>query len=273
MNKTIYEYKSYKRYLIDLISAQPKRGRGFRTSLAEAASCQMAYISQVLGGERHFTYEQAEGINAFLGHSEDEARMFLLLVSYERAGTSALRTRYEKEMNREVQRNLTLKERFKAKEILSRELQATYYSSWYYAAVHIALTIPSLRTKEALARNFELRLPTVVKVLEFLTSVGLAEHRGNEYFPGLANIYVGNDSPLITQHHTNWRMRAIASLDPHNVWDLHYSAVVSIPKADFDKLKALFVKTIEEARRHWTEAKNEDQLCAVSVDWFRVGKE
>jgi uncharacterized protein (TIGR02147 family) len=240
--------------------------------LAEAASCQIAYVSQVLGGDRHFTFEQAEGINSFLGHNEDEARMFLLLLSFERAGTPALRTRYQKEINAAVQRHLTLKDRFKAKEVLSREVQATYYSSWYYAAIHIALTIPALRTKEALSRAFDLKISTVLEVLDFLTGVGLAQKQGLEYFPGVANVYLGNDSPLIVQHHTNWRMRAIAALDPLNRTDLHYSAVVSIPADEFEKIKSLMAKSIEVARKHWNEAKNEDQLCAISVDWFRVGK-
>lgn len=272
MKKTIFEYKSYKNYLNDLIAAHPKRGRGLRTAFAQAASCQMASISRVLSGDGHFTFEQAQRISSYLGHSDDESRFFLLQLSYERSGTRDLKQWYEKEMDREVQRQLTLKDRFKVKEVLSYEVQATFYGTWYYTAIHIALTIPTLRTKDALAKAFGLKLSTVTAVLEFLLNVGLAEQRGTEYYPGLTNTFLGSDSPLITQHHTNWRMRAISSLDFNNKDDLHYSAVVTIPAEEFNKLKTLFTKTIEEARKHWQEPKSETEVCAVVMDWFRVIK-
>jgi hypothetical protein len=67
-------------------------------------------------------------------------------------------------------------------------------------------------------------------------------------------------------------MQSIASLDPNNRDDLHYSAVVSIPQGDFERLKAQFAKAIEEARKHWNQATNEEQLCAITLDWFRVSK-
>lgn len=270
MKKSVFDYKSYKDYLTDLIAAQPKKGRGFRTALAEGVPCQIAYISQVLTGTRHFTLEQIEGINRFLGHNEDEGRFFLLLANFERAGTPALRTHYQKEMRRELDRHLNLKERFKAKEVLTGEAQAIYFGCWYHSAIHIALTIPTLRTKDALARAFNLPNGTVSKSLEFLTSVGLAEQNGIEYRPGNSGVYLGSASPLISQHHTNWRNRAIASLDPNNQDDLHYSAVVSIPREDFEKIKAFLAKTIEEARKHWVEAKREEQLCAIAFDWYRL---
>lgn len=270
MKKTIFEYKTYKQYLSELIDSQPKKGRGFRTELAHAAHCQIAYVSQVLGGDRHFTFEQAEGINVYLEHSEDEARFFLLLLSHERAGTGKLRARYEKEIQRETEKHLTLKDRFKAKEVLSRETQMTYFSNWYFAAITMALTIAELRTKEALVRALGLKPSIVAKTLEFLVEAGLAEHRGTEYYPGVSNIYLGNDTPLIVQHHTNWRMRAIASLDAHNKDDLHYSAVVSIPSQEFAKIRETLTKAIEEARKHWVEATNEEQLCAVSMDWYKI---
>jgi len=270
MKYSVFDYQSYKAYLNELIVNHPKRGRGLKTALAAAAPCQMTYVSRVLNGDRHFTFEQAQGISTFLGHTEDESRFFLLLLSLEKAGTPNLRQWYKKEIDREIQRHLTLKDRFKAKEFLTREGQATFYGNWYYTAIHIALTIPSLRTKEALAKAFGIKLTTVSSVLEFLTSVGLAEQRGTEFVTGVTNTYLGSDSPLINQHHTNWRMRAISSLDNHNQDDLHYSAVVTIPADEFVKIKSSFAKTIEEARKHWNEAKNETDVCAVSLDWFRL---
>ncbi len=83
---------------------------------------------------------------------------------------------------------------------------------------------------------------------------------------------LGSDSPLIIQHHSNWRMQAIASLDPNNQEDLHYSAVVSIRAEDFEKIKTQLIKSVEDARKNWNEAHNEDQLCVMALDWFKLSE-
>ena len=136
----------------------------------------------------------------------------------------------------------------------------------------MALTIQSLRTKDAIAELLSLKVSTVATVLNFLKRAGLAEQKGMEFFPTNKSIYLGQDSPLICQHHANWRVQALASLDPQSREDLHYSAVVTIPQSEFTRIKAIFAKAIEEARQHWVGAVNEEQLCAVTLDWFSLNQ-
>ena len=96
MNKTIYQYRDYKKYLHDYIQSQPGKGYGFRSRIAETTHCDTAYVSQVLRQNAHFSLEQAEDLNDLLGHTQDESEYFLLLIQLARAGTPKLRARTEK---------------------------------------------------------------------------------------------------------------------------------------------------------------------------------
>jgi uncharacterized protein (TIGR02147 family) len=269
MQKTIFDYKEYKAYLNDTIEKAPKKGHGMRSALAQAAGCQTAYISQVLNGSAHLSLEQAEGINRFLGHQRDEAQFFLLLIQYDRAGTPALKDRLRGQITELIERRLVLKNRLDVKKTLSREHQATYYSAWYYAAIHILLTIPEFRTVSAIAKRIGLPSKRVSEVLEFLISVGLAERAGDSYRVGATRIHLESDSPLIAKHHANWRMQAIQALDRGAEENLHYSSVVSVSKDDLLKIKSMLVQSIESAKAVIKDSK-EETLCGFSLDFFNL---
>lgn len=244
-----------------------------KTAIAQAAQCQSTYVSQVLHGNRHFSLEQAELINLHLGHSPDESRYFILLVSYERAGNSALKDRLDHELKIEIEKYQNLKDRLKAKkEELSPEIQTAYYRTWYITAVHVCLTVSKLRTKGAISRALGLPLVQIAEALDFLTSAGLAEKRNNEFFTGNKVVFVGRDSPLLTHHHVNWRHQAIRSIELNRKEDVHYSAVVSITAQDAEKIRSLFLRSIEEAREVWKNSTDEQELQSICIDFFKVAQ-
>lgn len=94
---SIFEYRSYKAYLRDWLAADEKRGA--RTRLADAIRCHNGYVSQVLNGDAQFSLEQGELINRFLGHTKDQSSFLLLLIQYERAGTSTLKIHFDEQLN------------------------------------------------------------------------------------------------------------------------------------------------------------------------------
>lgn len=273
MKETIFDYQSYKTYLTDLIRSSPGRGRGMKSALAQAAQCQSTYVSQVLHGERHFSLEQAELINLHLGHSADEARFFILLVSRERAGNPALKARMSAEITAQIEKQQNLKDRLNAKkEELSPEVQANYYRTWYNTAIHVCLTVAGLRTKEAISRALGVPAAQVTESLEFMTSVGLARKVGNEFHTGNKVVFVGRDSPFLTHHHINWRQQAIRSLELNLKDDVHYSSVISVPSKEVARLRSLFLKAIEEAREIWKAPLEGEELHSICVDFFKIDR-
>lgn len=265
----IFAFQDYKAFVRHLIEARPNGGRGVRRLLAEALRCQVAYISHVLAGNYHFNGEQAEASARFFGLPKEETEYFLLLVSENRAGTAELRALYTRMLEERRTQNRQLQSRTKIHDTLGREEQATYYSHWYYAAVHMLLTIPAFRTPEAIRQRLGLSAKAVQETLKFLSRTGLARKEGNHYLPGPARLHLEANSPLIARHHANWRMAAINSLADESAHDMHYSAVVSCSAESLPLVRARMAKCLEECMDIIKPAA-EEKLVGICLDWFEV---
>ncbi|MGK5084243.1 TIGR02147 family protein [Bdellovibrionota bacterium FG-1] len=267
MDLSIFESTDYKRYLTEVDESRP---RGFRKALAQATHCQTAYISHVLNGSGHFNLEQAEATSRFLEMGRDETRFFLMLVEHNRAGTPSLRRVLGEQMDEMRERHLSLRKRVGIQATLSRENQATYYSSWHYAAVHMAVTVPSLRTRSALGRALRLSSRKLIEVLDFLVSVGLLNRQGDQLTSGSTLLHLEKDSPLIFQHHANWRGKAMASMhEEHADASVHYSSVVTLSAEDVQKIRALITQNLSEWIQIVKDSK-EEQVYGLGIDFFRV---
>lgn len=241
----IFDYRSYKPYLLAICGGKKIR-RGAKAQLAAAAQCQATYISQVLHGKAQLSPEQAERISRFLQHPKAEAQFFMLLLQKDRAGTNELRDFYVTQIEEQIVQRMNVVNRLGANNVLTEQQKAIFYSSWDYLAIHMALTIPELRTREALSHYFHLSVERVDKVLEFLVSCGLASQNKNKFETGVQVIRLGKESPHILQHHSHWRHQSIESLVRETERDLHYSAAVTLSKEDVLKLKERILDQIKE---------------------------
>lgn len=266
----IFDYRNYKSFLLAAAGGKKMR-RGTKAQLAEAAQCQSTYISQVLHGKAQLSPEQAERIARYLQLGKEETHFFMLLVYKERAGSKELKAYYLTQIEERIVQRLNVVNRLGAQNSLSDEQHAIFYSSWQYLAIHMALTIPELRTREALSKYFNISLDRTDKVLEFLVQVGLATQNKNIYTTGTPLIRLGKDSPHIFKHHGHWRQQSIESLERETTTDLHYSAVVTLSKADVLKLKERLLEHIKENLAVVRESP-EEEVYVYNLDFFSLKK-
>lgn len=269
MKDSIFEYKEYKKYVMDLIQSQRAEGRGLKRDLAEAIGCQSPFISQVLGGELQFNPDQALACAKFFGLNRDETDFFLLLISKARAASQDAKKYFQETIEAKQQAHRQIKNRMKMKESVDQENQLIYYSSWTYSAIHMALTIPELRTREALAKKFNLEVTSIDQILEFLVKAQLAEKKGTTFAPSGYWYHLEKNSPSIMKHHTNLHLKSLQSLDSPKDHDIHYSAVFSCSKEDLARLEELILKTLADFNALVRPSK-EEELAAVSLNLFRV---
>ena len=273
MNVSVFDHKDYKIFLNYRLD-NPKQGggHGARSRLSQAIGVQTAYTAQVLRGNAHFSGEQAEAINEFLGHSEEEGHYFLLLVLMARAGTRVLKMRYLKQMDVILQGRQNLKTRLGVKQSLSEMDQLTYYSSWHFAAIHALISIPELQSVKALSDHLRIDKQVVANAIELLLNSGLIV-RGisgeRPYGVGEARIHLGAESPLISKHHTNWRMQSVRALENPVPQNLHYSSAVSLSRADATILREQLARTIEQLKGV-VKKSPEEVAYAFSLDWFEI---
>ncbi|MBX3032874.1 MAG: TIGR02147 family protein [Bdellovibrionaceae bacterium] len=268
MNKSIYDFNNYKHYLVQVLGARGER-RGNRVKLAQHLNCQTAYISQVLNGHAQFSLEQAFEINSFLGHDRQEGEFFLLQVQWQRAGTVALKKHFQKQMEEILKNRALIKNRVESNQEVSSEHRAQYYSSWLYAALHVAISVPGLQTKAHLSEYFGLSLDVVAEAMEFLARIGLVQVRGNQYQVGSSHIHLGHDSHQIMKHHLNWRLQALTSLERRNAKDLHYSVVFSLSQKDAAAIRERFLSVIQENLKQVAPSP-EETVFATTLDFFEI---
>lgn len=271
MKKDVFEFRDYKSFLKAFIKEQPRGGRGVRMAMARAAGCPVSHVSQILTGKSHLSFEQAEGLNAFFGHTQEQSNFFFLLIQMARAGTPALRDRLHKQMQSILEKRLVLKERLGVKQSISEADQATFYSSWLYGAVHVLLTIPEFQSVQMVAQKLRLSMTRANEIVEFLQSIGLVTSTPDgRIVVGTTRIHLGSDSPLIAKFHTNWRIKSIQSLEKENFKeDLHYSSAITVSKADALMLKESLIKKIEEVKTVIRDSPAEELHC-FSLDFFSL---
>lgn len=268
--ESIFLYKNYKKYLNDLVESLPKKGFGVRIKLAEHIGCSVTYISQVLTADRDLSQEQAESINRFFNHNEEESYYFLLLVQYNRAGTIALKEFLKKKLQGLSEQHLNLKNRLQVSDDIRSEDQSEYYSSWQYTAIHCCLLTPHLNTPQLISETLKLPLERTQKILDFLVRVGIAEKSGITYKSGLKRIHLGDDSPMLNQHHANWRVKTIERLQSQSdKKDLNYSSVICISEKDAMQIREDLVNKISELKKVIKESQ-EEKLYSFNVDFFGI---
>lgn len=259
----IFEFEDYRKYLENIT-----KSRGMLSRLAEAAKCQPIYMSRIISGKAQLSLEQAGLIRGILQLDDVKFDYFILLVEFDRAGSSQMRAYFKSKIEAIRKDRLDMQKRFSEARTLTPEHQATYYSSSQYAAIHASLSVPELQTVQALTEGFGIGRERVIEILSFLVSVGLAVEESGRFRIGLARLHLGKNSNLIRQHHTNWRVEAIKALD-RNADDLHYSAVITASEEDVRVLREHWIKALEEFNKIVAPSK-EEKVQAIVLDFFSL---
>lgn len=267
----LFASAEYKSFLLSAIAAEPSGGRGVRKRLAQHIGCQLGYITQVLGGAAHFSQEQAEAVARFFHLSPKETEYFLLLVSHNRAGTKSLQAVYESLLSRRREEAKLLKNRLDIRSPKEKEYHQLYYSSWHYAAVHMAICIPSLRKPAELTEKLGIPVRKLAKVLALLEEHGLARKEQNEYTPTELALHLPSNSPLISKHHANWRLKAIQAVEEDRK-SMHYSGVISCSRKDLERIQEKLSRCLQECVAIVKESP-EEELAVLNLDLFSLLQE
>lgn len=260
--------KDYRAFLRQVVQEEGQE-RGYRKRLADQAGCQAAYFSQVLKGSVELTPEHADRLAAFWGFNELESEIFLTLVAHGRAGSPSLRERLHTKLERLKDEWLTKDETFQQPELSASDRALLYYSRWTYAAVHVLLTVPSLRTPEALAKHLALEKQEITEALERLEQIGLVEKHGGKWKVKTMSLHAPHGAAAADIHHQNWRVRALEVPEASKRSAVRYTSVHTISAADIAKVREILDHAIREARGVIGPSPEEKGACLL-IDYFEV---
>ncbi len=249
---TIFGFNEYREFLKKTAEDGP---RGIITTLAQAAGCQRSYLSQALSSKVHLTADQLFGISIFLKLDDQEQEYLLLLLEKEKA----INHLYLKKINQKLEKLKKSSQRLSKKISPKKEtkINDTYYSAWYYSAIHIATSIPTLKTEKDFAKLLNLSVKITTQVLKDLKSWGLILNKDGWEYNYDHQIHLNDESLLNRLNHGNWRNFVLSRpiLPEQNI---NYSSVFTVSRKDYYELRKSLLKFLDGQREFISNSKSEE---------------
>lgn len=266
---TIFEFTDYQRFLRKYIEGLPKKGWGFPQKLSEHLGIHPSQISQVLSGQRDFSIEQAIAVAEFISLSGLETDYFLNLVNLNRSGTTQAKDYYRKK-NQELKKlSLSLSHRVRQDKILTDEEKSIFYSSYVYSAVRLFGSVEGGVTLEQIKTRFGLTTDRAHEILVFLLRTELMTERSGKFHMGTQHTHVEKGSPYLTRHHMNWRVQSLERIENLDEHELQFTGPVSLSRKDFEKVREVLVKTVNDSLEIVKASPAEDVAC-INIDFFWI---
>lgn len=247
----------------------PKRGHGQFRKMAHFLNINSVNVTQIFKGTRDLSTEQACLLCEFFGLSDLEGQYFVGLVEFERAGHHKLKQMIQKRLDDILVKTQDLKNRLSSVSELTDETKAIFYSAWYYSAIRLSTSIPKLQDVDAIAKYLNLPLSTVNRTLEFLVQNGLCKESNGNLSMGPSTTHLEANSPLITRHHMNWRLKAIEKMDRLSTDELCLSMPCSLSEKSIKEIRKMLIESIEKVSRQ-IDVGPEENLACLNIDWFKI---
>lgn len=268
---SIFEYNDYRSYLFDSLGGDKRTGG--RQRLAKHVGCQPAYISQVIKGKNNMSLEQGILVSVFFSHSEIESEYFLNLIQMNDSGSKKLQSFFKKRNEQILKTSKNIKDNLKSKSFeLNKQDQSLYYSNRLYSLVHVAVSLPSIKSIEDLHLFLKADINELNDIIQFLIKVNIIKKNDNgELSTGPGHTFLTKESPFLKTHHQNLRRHASLKieLDLKNSDDLHYATYYTLSLKDFEKIKRNITEAISK-NLEIVEPSKEEVLCCNVIDFFKV---
>lgn len=279
----IFKYKDYRKYIINRIECFPKFGHGIRTKLASILNCRPSFITHVLNNRLDFTSEQALKIAVFFKLNDGEIDYFLLLIRFERAGNTELKSHIKKQIEKSkiyhiTQSMLTTRQDTDISNNYQIKDISIFTTSWPHMAVILLIAQEVAMTKSGLAKHLTINEDTLTSIIKDLINVNIVKMLDKNRLYVSKKDYEVILSNIIEEKnfHITWRNKLIDKLqttqrDLKSNSNIHYTLPVCLPESVILDVKSILedaIFTINSKIKNQNYEKQVDQLrpCAISID-------
>ncbi len=267
----IYSYQDYKEYINDRIRSQKNRGRGTYSKIAKFLGVSNVLVSQVLNGDRNFVRDKAFSLCLFFKMNELETDFFMTL--YEaNVATGEEHKKFLMARLGRIKIEL-IENQLDRKDVVSKEFQKVYYSSWLYSATRLSLMKTGVDTANDISRFLGFPVSTIQPILDFLVEANLVSKGLNgSYHVSDKNLHVPKDSEHVMNHHMNLKNLEINRIiDGVHEDEVCYSSLVVTSRKVVDSQIAKLKKVIKESSREFSKGESED-LVLFNLSLLNMSK-
>jgi len=266
----LFEYIDSRVLIRDRIKADRKGGHGQLSQICRHLKIHTSLLSQILGGTRDFSAEQALDLARYFGLSVQETEYFVLLIQWERAYTKDYKEYLEQKLKHLRKESLRLSTRIEKKRELTEEQRSIFYSSWLYSAIHLfASTAKDGVSLQAICERFALTKRKAASILNFLVECDFCTHGNGLYKMSTQMTFVEKGSPHLVRHHLNWRMKSMQVAETIEDEEMMFTAQISLSKKDFALIRETMAQLIQKISKQVEASKSED-VANLNLDLFWI---
>ncbi len=265
----VFEFDNYKKFVREKIKSMPKGGHGQFLKVAKLLNIHTTMVTHIFKGDSNLSVEQGLKICEYFGLNALETEYFIDLIHLERSGNSDSKEFYKKQLSYKKVRAQNLSERIEVKKVLDEKDQAVFYSNWYYSGIRLLSDIQKFQSPDSIAERLKIPVGRVNEVLEFLISRGLCVEENGKVKVGQTRTFVGRESPLVSRHHINWRMKVMQGFDSIPNEHLVFTNPIVISEKDFEKIREKLIQFVEEFRKI-SDPSPSEQMCCLNIDWVKI---
>jgi uncharacterized protein (TIGR02147 family) len=267
----IYDFDDYRKYTVARLKTMPNKGRGQSLKLSRHIGVHTSLISQVLKGYKDWSLDQAFGVCDFLGLNDSETKIYMNLVESERASRKSYREFLIRERNTIRKKSQDVRSRITEASELNDEQKGVFYSHWYFSAIRILTSLKGIKSAEKIADCLGLDIATVRYALDFLVRVKLCKYENSEFKMGPNRTHVSHDSPFVSRHHTNWRLKGIEMMNEPSELRLNFTSPMSLSRKDALEIRWMLLAFIQSVSSKIDPSPPEVPYC-LNIDWFPYSK-
>ena len=186
---------------------------------------------------------------------------------HNQAGTQRLKKKMLKSIEDAKQKAKQISGRIRSDIELSEEAKLIFYSNWFYSAIRNLTAVPQFQNAEAIAQRLGLPREIAQSAIEFLVERGLCKYENGLLQVGPQRTYVKADSPLVQQHHKNWRLQGFSKMGLKKSDDLFLTVPMSLSVEDAERIKTMLPAWFEEINKIIAPSPSETVRC-LNIDFF-----
>jgi uncharacterized protein (TIGR02147 family) len=267
----VFEYSNYKVFLKAWIKSKAKKGHGEQGRMATHLRLHSTMLSHIINGDKDFSAEQAVDLTEYLGLNELESDYFFALVQYARAGSEKLKRKFKKNIDTLLELSKQVSKRIPTEDVMSEHNKAIFYSSYHYSLIRQLSSLDKYNSREEMIRISQLPRSQANQIIDFLLQTGLCVEN-KKIRIGPKHTHLERTSPLIWQHHRNWRIKAFDRHSKLTDEELMFTAPLTISVNNFSIFKEKLLQLIEELKQIVGSEEPETVAC-LNIDWIKLLEE
>jgi uncharacterized protein (TIGR02147 family) len=265
----ILKFYDFNLYVTEYLNYLAKNEHGIKKKMCEHLNIHPSLLSQVLNGNRQLGLDQVYLLADFFRLTETELEYFLILFNKTQCLNNKLQKFYDSQLNSIIKKQNLISSHLEDKSDLSEINKAKFFSNWIYLAICSLTSFEGGVDVIEICEKLNLKRDIVLDAITFLQDTHLCIGKNGKYFQVTSRMHLDKSSPYMKQHHINWRIKSIESLDVKNNENINFTSAVTVSVEDAEKIRNEIMNLIKKLNPIVSNT-HPREMHSLNIDFFKI---